>query len=117
MTVKLEAYQTITYLPNPRFGDSESLVVSVNTKIALDSTRRTYVTNTGRRKLILEFKLGSQKALELREFIKSYYSSNITLTDHNNIMWIGNFTVNPFDFIAEINEWQNIQIEFEGVKQ
>ncbi|KKN21258.1 hypothetical protein LCGC14_0927150 [marine sediment metagenome] len=119
MTVRLEAYQTITYLPNPTFSDSENLAVSISRKFSMNGTRRTYVKSKDeRRKLIMRFDFTRAKGLELHAFIRAYYSTEILLTDHNGVVWLGYFTSNPFDFETPARgEYQNIQIEFEGFIQ
>lgn len=120
--------QTTTVLPNPRFGDQESLRAEVNAKRAVDGTRRTYVKRKGGRKLQWTFQLTRNKALELRAFITSYFASKIRVTDHAGRIWVGNFMNNPFEFdtVARAapaispmprGELQTITIEFEGEEQ
>ncbi len=119
MTVRLEAYQTITYLPNPTFSDSENLAVSISRKFSMNGKRYTYVKSKDeRRKLIMRFDLTRVKGQEFHAFIRAYYSIEILLTDHNGVIWLGYFTSNPFDFETPVRgEYQNIQIEFEGFIQ
>jgi len=38
MSIRLKAHQTVTYLPNPEFGDSEALLDEVQKKRAIDGT-------------------------------------------------------------------------------
>jgi hypothetical protein len=120
--------QTTTLLPDPKFSDSEGLMASVTRKTAMDGTRYTYVKRKGRRKLKWSFWLTRNKGLELRAFIMSHFASQIKVTDHNDRVWVGNLTQNPFEFdtperggpaIAPMprGETQVIQLEFEGVEQ
>jgi len=120
--------QTISVLPNPQLGDSESLRVNVITKRAMDGTRYTYVRRKGGRTLQWTFRLTRNKGLELRAFIQSYFASTIKVIDHSDRIWIGNFVNNPFEFdtpsragpaIAPMprGETQVITLEFEGVEQ
>jgi hypothetical protein len=121
--------QTTTLVPNPQFGDQESLLDTVVRKLAVDGTRYTYVKRrNGRRKLKWTFWLSRNKALEVRAFIYAYFASTIKVTDHNERVWVGNFINNPFEFttpdaarpaIAPMprGELQAIEIEFEGVEQ
>ena len=107
--------QTITLLPNPQFSDSEALTAAVSSQQTMDGTLHTYVkTKDSRRKLLFSFNLNRLKALELKAFIQAYYRSKITLTDHNDVMWIGNFTSNPFDLESIVDERQTFTLEFEG---
>jgi hypothetical protein len=120
--------QTTTILPNPKFGDSESLRAEVKVKRAMDGTRYTYIKRKGGRKLLWTFKVTRNKGLELRAFIQSYFASTVVITDHNDRVWIGKLTNNPFEFdtpsraapaIAPMprGETQIITIEFEGDEQ
>ena len=120
--------QTTMLLPNPQFSDCENLTSTVARKTAMDGTRYTYVKRKGRRKLKWVFKLSRNKSLELRAFIMSYFASAIKITDHNDRVWVGVLTNNPFEFdttgraapaIAPMprGEFVNIEIEFEGIEQ
>jgi hypothetical protein len=120
--------QTTTILPNPGFGDGESLRAEVNMKRAMDGTRYTYIKRKGGRKLQWTFRLTRNKGLELRAFIQSYFASTVVITDHNNRKWIGELINNPFEFdtpsraapaIAPLprGETQVVTIEFEGEEQ
>ena len=113
--IRLASHQTITLLPNPEFSDSEALTAEVLSQQTMDGTLHTYVkTKNARRKLLFTFNLNRLKALELKAFIQAYYKSKIRLTDHNNVLWLGNFTSNPFDFESIVDERQTITLEFEG---
>lgn len=119
--IKLEApypnINTISYLPNPQFGDSEAENIEVQKHVMISGKKYTYVkTSNDRRKLLFSLYLTRMKALELKAFIKSYFASSIKLTDHLSQVWIGHFTLNPFDFeVVGPSEYCNIQLEFEGV--
>jgi len=123
MSVKLEApypaLQTTSVLPNPTFNDSEALTDSVSEQKSMSGILYTYVKTTGaRRLLLLQFELNRMKALELRAFIKAYYQSQIQLTDHNAVVWVGYLTSNPFEFDTQSrDDRQVIQLEFQGVSQ
>jgi hypothetical protein len=121
--------QTTTLLPNPQFSDQEGLTAVVTRKTAIDGTRYTYVKRKDdRRKLKWSFRLTRNKGLELRAFIYAYFASKVRITDHNNRVWVGNFTDNPFEFdtteragpaITPVprGEVQVIELEFEGIEQ
>jgi len=119
--------QTTTLLPDPQFSDSQGLIHLVTRKLAMDGTRYTYVKKKDRQKLKWSFKLTRNKSLELRAFIQSYFASVIKVTDHNNVVWVGNLTDNPFEFntaergappISPMTRGEMVQIDltFEGVK-
>jgi hypothetical protein len=121
--------QATSILPSPQFSDQESLLDCVSRKLAMDGTCYTYVKRrNGRRKMKWTFRLSRNKALELRAFLFSYFASKIKVIDHNDRIWVGNFTNNPFEFdtpeaaqpaIAPLprGESQAIDLEFEGVEQ
>lgn len=120
--------QTTTIMPNPTFGDGESLRAEVTIKRTMDGTRYTYVKRKGGRKLQWTFRLTRNKGLEVRAFIQSYFASSVKVTDHTGRIWIGKFVNNPFEFATPSRaapaitpmprgETQTITIEFEGDEQ
>lgn len=120
--------QTTTILPNPKFGDSESLRVEMMAKRAMDGTLFTYVKRKGGKKLQWVFQLSRNKGLEVRAFLQSYFASTIQVTDHNGRVWVGKFTNNPYEFNTPSRaapaispmprgENQTITLEFEGNEQ
>ncbi len=114
----LRSYQTTTLLPNPQWNDSENIVDDIMVKRKLGVGRFTYnKTKNNRRRLLFNFKLSRLKALELRAFIQAYFASTITLIDHLDQLWIGNFTINPFDFTSINADIIEISLQFEGKKQ
>lgn len=93
------AMQTTTLMPSPKWGDSEGLTNTVQSMRAMDGTLYTYVTSrNGREKYRWDFEVSRHKALELREFINSYFGHLIQVTDHNDIVRIGYLRNNPFEF-------------------
>lgn len=116
--ITLTSFQTTTVLPDPEWNDSENLTDEIIVKRSMVGTIYTYTkTKNARRRLLMRFNLTRQKALELRAFIRAYYSSEIKLTDHENQVWLVKFTSNPFEFATPSTaEWRSIELEFEGVK-
>ena len=116
--ITLTAYQTTTILPNPEWNDSENLTVELVQKRSMNGFLYTYAkTKNERRRLLMRFNLTRQKAMELRAFIRAYYSSEIKLIDHENQTWLVKFTSNPFEFAtSSSDEWRSIELEFEGIK-
>lgn len=120
--------KSITRLPNPRLGDSEGSVGSLDVKYAVNGTRYTYVrTKDGRRVLVWQFLLTTHKYQELREFLEVHHSDQIRATDHLGQIWLGYITSNPADFDSDgrrarradttNNEMYTIALTFEGTKQ
>ena len=90
---------TTTLLPSPRWGDSKALTASVQSIRSMNGELYTYVkSRNGRKKLRWEFEISRNKALELREFINSFYGSLIQAIDHDGDSWIGYLRNNPFEF-------------------
>lgn len=120
------AISVSTYLPNPELGDSIAATVSLEFKRAINGTKYSYVKSRGgRKKLLWNFIISQDKALELREFFDKHNGDEIKIFDHIGKVYIGNFTSNPFEFEAigravaspSNNTLHQIQIEFEGFEQ
>jgi hypothetical protein len=94
--------QTTTLLPSPAFGDSNALKASVSMVRSMNGKLYTYVTSRDeKKKLNWTFRLSRNKALELREFINSYYAGLVQATDHNDVTWVGYLKNNPFEFTGD----------------
>jgi len=110
-----------TVLPSPSWGDSKALTATIVSMRSMNGTLYTYVkSRNGRKRFRWDFDIARNKALELREFINSYQSKIIQITDHNNDVWIGYLKNNPFEFAATGkaagwpgNETMSITLEFE----
>jgi hypothetical protein len=111
------AVKQLLYLPNPGFGDSDNDTHTINLRYTQDGKQYTYVkTKNDRVRLLMVFEMHRQKALEFRLFLKLYFDSQIRFVDHLERTWVGNFTINPFEFTSVQGEWQTINIEFEGLE-
>jgi hypothetical protein len=96
------ALTTTTLLPSPQWGDSKAITGTVVSMRAMDGTHYTYVkSRNGRKKLRWQFHLSRNKSLELREFINSYFSKPIEITDHDGAKWVGYLMNNPFEFTGD----------------
>lgn len=115
------AVVTTTLLPSPSWGDSKGITATVTRMRSMDGTLYTYVkTRDGRKKFQWDFEMSRNKALELREFINSYNSSLIQVTDHDGDTWIGYLRNNPFEFtaVSRAKDWpgdetMSVTLEFE----
>jgi hypothetical protein len=117
--------ETTTVLPNPLFGDSEGATSNLNVVRSINGKRRTYTKTKDRRKLIWDFRLTRNKALELFEFYKSYNANQIFVEDHNGRKWFGFIINNPVEIEMArrgtpnrqnwpTGEQVQVTIEFEG---
>jgi hypothetical protein len=87
----------------------------------MDGTLYTYVKQrAGRKRFQFDFEIARSKALELRAFIKVYYSTPIRFTDHNTAQWVAYLQNNPFEFAGDSKaepfpggETMTITLEFE----
>lgn len=123
------AIQTALITVNPDFSDTEALTSTVSSKRAVDGTLYTYIKRKGgRRKMTWTLVMARPAALAMRAFLFSYFASRIKVTDHNDRIWVGYFTNNPFEFDTPSgggpaysdglrNDLQSITLEFEGVEQ
>lgn len=115
---------TSSVLPSPELGDQENLTSSVATKVATDGELYTYVKRSTRRRFLWDFTLTRPKALELRALFLIYGGDQVRVTDHNDDVWIGYFTNNPFEFNTDRKAgpgcgdvegaYVTITLEFEG---
>lgn len=118
------AIAVTSFLPNPQLGDSITPTGTIDFKRSMDNTKYAYVISRDRKKLIWNFTLTQHKALELQAYFDAYSSDKALVTDHFGKIYLGNFTINPFEFesvrraINSPGESQHqIQLEFEGFQQ
>jgi hypothetical protein len=110
------------YLPNPKFGDSESLAIDMIPKRAMDGTLYTYIKTKGlRRKVVMSFTMTRLKSIELNRFLLMYISRQMKIVDHLSRTWVGYITSNPVEFNTSKrgspgggNEVVDVELEFEG---
>lgn len=115
------AIQVTTVLPSPTWGDSKALAATVTTKRAMNGTLYTNVkTRAGRKAYHWEFEISRHKALELREFINTYFRHCIQVETHLGDTLVGYLKNNPFEFsgTGRAGGWPGqesmaIEIEFE----
>ena len=95
------SYSVTTLLPSPKFGDSKLLRAKLKTMRAVDGTLYTYVISKNNLKgFKWDFILSLDKAKELSDFIDTYFSSKIKITDHDDNSVIGYLKNNPVDFVG-----------------
>lgn len=112
------SYNVTTILPNPELGDSEGLTASINKIYTMTGILFTYKkSKANKRKLLFNLEISRQKSLELEAFIELYFKEKIRLTDHMDQIWLGYLMNNPFESVSTTDEWQQITLEFEGIKQ
>jgi len=88
----------------------------------MDGTAYTYVKpRNGRKRHQWELEISRHKALELREFLHSYFRKLVQVTDHGGNILVGYFRSNPFELMGSGRagegwpggETMSIQLEFE----
>ncbi|MCK9570335.1 hypothetical protein M0R72_15420 [Candidatus Pacearchaeota archaeon] len=90
--------QTTTVLPSPSWGDVYEPAATVKSLRSMNGTLYTYTQSKNKRKKChWDFKVSRNKALELKAFYAAYYGSEIKITDHDGVIWIGYFQNNPFE--------------------
>lgn len=124
----LPTVKTTSVLPNPQFRNSESAMVELiggQPARSIDGTVRTYIRRKGRRRFVWTFILTRNKATEVREFVRSYHSSEIRIEDHEGRIVEGWIMNNPLEInmvrragegIQELPRGESceVTIEFEG---
>jgi hypothetical protein len=90
--------QTTIVLPNPLIGDSEAHTSEVIVKRTMSGRAQTFVRRKNqRKKLTWSFRVTRNKALEVREFFRSYHGSKMRIIDHEDRSWTGFVVTNPID--------------------
>lgn len=114
---------TTHFMPNPLSGDSVGSTNTLEIKRSMNGTRYSYVKSRDQRKRLLwNFRLSKDKALEMRSFFDTYTGTQCKIIDHLGKEYIGYFITNPFDFESVSrsvgspgnNTIHQIQIEFQG---
>ena len=120
MAVVLISDQT-TVLPNPTLTDSNNGLNTVNLRRTMTGARVTYVKSRERKRYLWSFKLTTEKAWELRAFVKNYGSNTIQIRDWLGNMFYANIKSNPIEFNhAEVDKdcWAEsveVTLEWEGI--
>lgn len=90
--------QTTIVLPNPQLGNSEAHASEVIIKRTMSGRAQTFVRRKNqRKKLQWAFRVTRNKALEVREFFRSYHGSKMNILDHEGRTWTGYVITNPID--------------------
>lgn len=119
-TLLRSATKLIT-LPRPEFADGSSNPTRINIKRAMSGERYVYKRMVFATKLSYDFVIARDKALELRSFLLTENSKQLTLETWNGQVWSVVLTNNPFT-TTEVARWElggnkcTITLEFEGVK-
>lgn len=108
--------QTTILLPNPSFGDPQSLKDALVSKTARSGITRTHIKTTDRRLLSYTFNLTREKAEELKQFIISYAGEEIRITWKGEV-WKALLSNDVIDFTpVSRGNYQQVRLDFEGVK-
>ena len=105
-----------TVLPSPLLGDQKSTIGDVKITKSMNGTIYTSKKSKGgRTRLQWSFKISIEKAKELREFFKIYYSTLVQIIDHLDNTWVGYFTTNPFTFTDGSRTWGPVNEEYTNI--
>lgn len=122
-------YTTVLILPNPQFGDGETVVRDINIQRSMDGTPYSYLKTSSQVRLTYSLILTRMKSLELLEFLESFAGETWRLTDHKNDTYVGDLVTNNLQLqnfrravysdgsVYSSLEQVSINIEFEGIKQ
>ena len=112
-----EGIQASVILPAPLWGDTENITSSMSLRSAMNGVTRTYVKTNSNRRLTYTFRLLERaKAIELLEFLRSYDSERMRLTNWKGEVWRVYLLNNPSDFVQTRRYGTDISLEFEGQK-
>lgn len=112
-----ELIQATIQLPPQKFGDSIEPVIVMNAKNSMNGTLYTYIKTSENVKIVWEFLLTEQKAIELEEFIKAYLTYNWRAIDSEDRVYIVKLTNVPIEFTTVgKSEFKRVHLEFEGVQ-
>lgn len=108
--------ETVIILPNPSMGNEENLQVKLVLGDAEDSTQYSYIKRTPNQKFIFDFYLSRSKAKELETFILTYYTKEMRLIDHNDVVWRV-YNTNDLLELSRVagEEFTEVRLTFEGV--
>lgn len=113
---------TLTVLPNPEWGNIESLAVDINHRIAMDGTNYTYVKSGSDKRLTLEWNsMTRYKQIELYYFLLNYSNEYIRLTDWSDNVWRVRLLTAPAEMTIDrrgdpVYEISTVRLEFRGAK-
>lgn len=113
-----ELIQATIRLPTPRLGDSVSPNPIVTVRNAMDGTIYSYVKSSESLVIVWEFEsLTREKAQELEEFIKVYFTEKWRIIDHDDRVYVVRLINLPVEFPTIGNgEYRKAKLEFEGVQ-
>lgn len=96
------AVQTTVVLPSAELGNHRKLAATVQTIRAMDGTLYTFIkSKRGRKSYQWDIICTKDKSLEVKEFVKAYAGSLVSVADHNGTKFVGHLTMNPIEFRGE----------------
>lgn len=112
-----ELIVTTTVLPSPLVGDDEAPTTSLQLNRAIDGTVYTQGRIIGRYKFTYVWTLTRVKAIELIQFVNTFYTKNIRITNHKNEVWVVNVLTDPNEIaVMTRGEFCTVKLELEGSK-
>jgi len=109
--------ETVVILPNPEFGNTNSLMSSVIAKQAIDGTLYAYKKTKEHQKLEWTIIMTPLKAEELKAAIDYYMGQYIKIVDMDNKVWRVLLANDVFKFTSKLaDKWVETQLEFQGVR-
>lgn len=103
-------------LPNPSLGNSKSLNINTNFKMAMDGKVYSYIKTPIKRKFFMTFNsLTDDDITNIITFIKENGYQELNYNDHDGDDWTGKITSNPLETIQPNRGFYSMVLEFEGV--
>jgi hypothetical protein len=74
-------------LPNPKLGDSNTVIREVALQRSIDGTPYSYIKTSSSVRLLYQIELTRAKSLEFEDFVSTYGGVHWHLTDHKNVKY------------------------------
>lgn len=98
-------------LPNPKLGDSYTVIRETNIKRGIDGTPYTYNKTTANVRLLFQIEMTRQKSLELEGFIKTFGGQRWKLIDHTDTNYLA-ILVSDFEKRNFKRAWYNPEDQY-----
>lgn len=93
------AYKSTLVLPSPEMGNTRNLAATVQPIRTMDGTLYTFIKDKrGRRVHRWDFIISASKYEETKAFVDAYMAKVVRITDHEDVVHLGNLTLNPVEF-------------------
>lgn len=105
-------------LPSPTYNNSIELEPALTIRVSMAGTMRTYIKTPVRTRLVMTFSdICASDRFDIESFLFDNFDNEITLTDHNDVEWLGFINQDGYSFEEDKDNRFTFNLIFEGVKQ